>query len=98
MAEASRELIAEEKVELPDIRYNHLNCPKNGNCGDVPPIKEWEKRLVGKRLIKEDEEGDETVTRSYYQLYLKSDFNTDFQAIRPTTAIQDAPIFRLRYA
>lgn len=45
--------------QLPDIRYNHLARP---NTGNVPPIAEWERRIVGKTLIKEEAEGDETVS------------------------------------
>jgi len=45
---------------LPDIRYVHLAHP---NTGDVPPIAEWEKRIVGKTLIKEEADGDENVMK-----------------------------------
>jgi len=41
------------------LRYDHGSKP---NTGDVPPISEWEKILIGKRWIREDAEGSENVS------------------------------------
>ncbi len=36
-------------------------APPRDTAPDPPPIEEWEKKLLGKRLIKESEPGDENV-------------------------------------
>lgn len=88
MAVSETNYLAEKDHDaLPDIRYNHLHCSKNGSCGDVPHIEESETLLVGQRHIREDEKGDRSVSPSHHNLHLKLDFYTEFRAIRPTTAV-----------
>lgn len=65
---SARSLEVQERARstpFPDLYYD---CSQNPRRGAIPPIKEWEKVLIGKRLVADTDQPGEDVRETFSRI------------------------------